>query len=128
MPNTHGHWLEREDKGPVTVVRFKTDLRDTGDIRQIFDPIYAIVDHLKRNRLVLNLDKAQYLSSAALGKLVMLSRKVQAAEGRLALSPRSGLVEETLATAGLNDLFSIYPTEQEALKSLGDGPSAPAAQ
>jgi anti-anti-sigma factor len=120
MPNAHAsHWLEREDIGQITVVRFKTDLPDAGEIRQVFDPIYSVVDHLKRNRLVLNLARAKYLSSAALGKLVMLSRKVQIDDGRLALCCLSPLVEEVLMTARLNDLFSIYPTEQDALQSFG---------
>jgi anti-anti-sigma factor len=118
MPSKHGttHWLEREDFGDVTVVRLKTPRGlDDDTIRAVFDPIYSLVTEMGRSNLVLNLEAVEYLPSIALGKLVMLNRKVQAANGRLALCQLSPAVEETLESTHLKELFSIYATEQEAL-------------
>jgi len=119
MPTTHGsHWLEREDIGEVTVVRLKTKFPAESAIGEVFDPIYKIVDSLGRNRMVLNMATADYLSSAALGKLIMLNRKVEVNKGRLALCHLSPFAEEVLVTTHLSDLFNIYRTEQEALQSF----------
>ena len=85
MPNKTGttHWLEREDFGEVTVVRLKPPKAlDEDTIRAIFDPIYSLASDMGRNNLVLNLAAVDHLPSMALGKLVMLNRKVQAANGR----------------------------------------------
>ena len=120
MPNNHGnHWLEREDVGQVTVVRLKTPkILDDDVIRAVFDPIYAL-SGVGRNHLVLNLALVDYLPSIALGKLVMLNRRVEVANGRLALCQLSPTVQELLETTHLNDLFNIYATEAEAVQSFG---------
>src|SRR5260370_39564685 len=79
------HWLEREDVGDVTVIRLKTPKTlDEDTTHAVFDPIYTLTT-IGRNRLVLNLATSDFLPSIALGKLVMLNRKVQAANGRPAV-------------------------------------------
>ncbi|HLN32136.1 MAG TPA: STAS domain-containing protein [Gemmataceae bacterium] len=115
----HGsHWLEREDFGRVTVARLKTPkILDDDVIRAVFDPIYAL-SSVGRNHVVLNLATVDYLPSMALGKLVMLSRRIEVGNGRLALCRLSPAVQEVLETTRLNDLFNIYPTEEEALQSF----------
>jgi anti-sigma B factor antagonist len=120
MSSKHGsHWLEREDFGAVTVVRLKAPkLLDDNTIREVFNPIYSLVADVGRSHLVLNLAGVEYLSSMALGKLVMLSRKAQAGNGAVALCHLSPTVENTLYTTHLKDLFTIYATEQEALQSF----------
>ena len=119
MPTTHSSpWLEREDLGEVTVVRLKAKFPDEHAIREVFDPVYTIVDGLGRNRLILNLAAAEYLPSVALGKIVMLNRKVQVGRGRLALCQLTPLVQEVFESTHLNQLFNIYPTEQEAMQSF----------
>jgi anti-anti-sigma factor len=120
MAETHGsHWLEREDFGAVTVARFKTPkIMDEEVVRAIFDPIFGL-SAVGRNHLVLNLAAADYLPSMAVGKLVMLNRKVQAAGGRLALCHLSATVQGILESTRLNQLFPIYATEQEAVESFG---------
>jgi anti-anti-sigma factor len=118
MPSKHGttHWLEREDFGEVTVVRLKTPKGlDDDIIRTVFDPIYSLVSDMGRTNLVLNLAAVEYLPSMALGKLVMLNRKVQSGNGRLALCQLSPTVAEILESTHLNELFNIYATEPEAL-------------
>jgi anti-sigma B factor antagonist len=121
MSSKHGttNWLEREDFGGVTLVRLKPPkILDDNTIRAILDPIYSIVADMGRSNIVLNLAAVEYLPSIALGKLVMLSRKAQASNGRLALCQLTPTVEHTLESTHLKDLFTICATEQEALQSF----------
>jgi anti-sigma B factor antagonist len=112
------HWLEREDIGDITVVRFKTPkVMDEETIRVVFEQIYAVCD-AGRSKLVVNLAVTNLLPSMALGKLVMLNRKVEAAKGRLALCRLSQYAEETLTITRLLPLFNVYGTEQSALQSF----------
>ena len=117
MSSKHSHWLEREDFGDVTVVRVKVSgLGDNDTTRGLFHQIGTLVEVGRRN-LVLNLAVPEYLPSLALGKLVMLNRKVEAAHGRLALCNLSPIAAETLETTHLAELFKIYGTEPEAVRS-----------
>lgn len=113
------HWLEREDLGDITVVRLKTPkILDEDTTRAVFDPIYTLCG-IGRSRLVLNLAASDFLPSMALGKLVMLNRKVQAANGRLVLCCLSQVAEESLVLTHILDLFNVYATEQDAVQSFG---------
>ena len=120
MFSKHGsHWLEREDFGGVTVVRLKPPKTlDEDTIRAVFDPIQSLIGEVGRNQLVLNFAAVEHLPSFAVGKLVMLNRKVQAAEGRFALCHLSPAVLHTLDSARLLELFNICATEQDALESF----------
>jgi anti-anti-sigma factor len=112
-------WLEREDFGDVTVVRVRAPrLGDDEITREIFDQIDTLVSVVGRRHLVLNLGAAEYLPSLALGKLVLLNRRAQAAGGRLALCHLSAAAGESLEATHLASLFHIYDTEQAALGSF----------
>lgn len=118
MPEKHGdHWLEREDFGDVTVVRFKSARAMDEDNSAVFDEISAL-SKMGRNRLVLNLAVCEYITSMGLGKTVMLNRKLQAAEGRLALCGMNAAVKEIFEITHLLALFNVYATEQAAIESL----------
>jgi anti-sigma B factor antagonist len=120
MPSTHRtHWLEREDFGDVTVVRFQVpQVPDEDIVRAVFDPISSLVADVGRRHLVLNLATVEYLPSLALGKLVMLNRKAQAAEGRLALCHLSPTVAQILDSTSLTELLHVYGDEREAVRSF----------
>jgi anti-sigma B factor antagonist len=120
MSGKHGFpWLGREDFGAVTVVRLRPPrVVDDDTARDLFDPVLSLVSEVGRTHLVLNLAGVEHLPSLGLGKLVLLNRKAQAAGGRLALCHLPPGVEGALDNTRLKGLFSIYATEQEALRSF----------
>jgi anti-sigma B factor antagonist len=120
MSSKHSsHWLEREDIGDVTVVRLKTPKRlDEEVIRDVFEPVYSLVSEVGRKQLVLNLAAVEQFPSVAVGKLVLLNRKVQAVDGRLAVCGLTPAVRQSLESTHLLDLFTSYETEEEAVKSF----------
>lgn len=123
MADRHAtHWLEREDRGDVTIVRFRAKkLMDDDDTRAVFDQIYSLVEDMGRKNLLLDLAVLEYISSLGLGKLVMLNRKVQAAEGWLALCRLTPTASEILEVTHLINLFFIYMSEEEALQAFAMG-------
>src|SRR5437588_12179937 len=74
--------LEVEDIGDVTVVSF-TDRKilDEQDIQVIGEQLFGLVDESGRKRLLLDFGNVEYMSSAALGKLITLTKQVQASAG-----------------------------------------------
>src|SRR5258708_13077022 len=76
--------LEVEDMGDIAVVNFiDKKILDEQNIQMIGDDLFRLVDELGRRKIVLNFSNVEFLSSAALGKLITLNRKVQAVGGKL---------------------------------------------
>jgi anti-anti-sigma factor len=115
----HGpHWLDREDIGDLTVVRFAvTRLWEEQTNRAIFQLLTGLVE-VGRRQLLLNLGRVEYLTSDAISGLVMLNRKVGAAQGRLVLSDLSDAVGQVFRTMHLSGVFEIFATEAQALPSF----------
>ena len=99
-------------------MRLKTlKILDDAATKDMFDPIYTL-STIGRNNLVLNLAVVEYVTSMTLGKLVMLNRRVQAANGRLTLCHLTPTINEILEFTRLKSLFNVYATEAEALRSF----------
>jgi anti-sigma B factor antagonist len=111
--------LEVEDIGDVTIVTF-TDKKilDEQNIQIIGEQLFSLVDELGRRKLLLNFRNVEYLSSAALGKLITLNKKVNAAGGKLVLCNIDPQIYEVFEITGLNRIFDIHKEEQTALQSF----------
>ena len=72
----------------------------------------------KRKNLLLNFSSVEFLSSAALGKLITLDKKVKANGGRLKLSNIRPEIYEVFAITKLNKLFDIKDDEADALAAF----------
>ncbi len=111
--------LEVEDIGDVTVVNF-TDRKilDEQNIQVIGEQLFSLVDEAGRRKVLLNFGNVEYLSSAALGKLITLNKKLQAAGGRLILCNIDPQIYEVFEITKLNKLFNIHKEEQAALQAF----------
>ena len=111
--------LEVEDIGDVTVVSF-TDKKilDEQNIQVIGDQLFSLVDELGRKKLLLNFGNVEYMSSAALGKLITLNKKVQGASGKLVLCNIDANIREVFEITRLDKLFVIKGDEQDGLQSF----------
>src|ERR1700732_2614812 len=98
--------LEVEDIGEVTVVNF-TDKKilDEQNIQIIGEQLFSLVDEINRRKLLLNFGNVEYLSSAALGKLITLNKKVNAVNGKLVLCNIDPQIYEVFEITKLNKLF-----------------------
>ncbi|MFN4261888.1 MAG: STAS domain-containing protein [Gemmataceae bacterium] len=112
--------LEVEDIGDVTVVSF-TDRKilDEQNIQQIGEQLFSLVDEAGRRKILLNFGNVEYLSSAALGKLITLNKKLQVTGGRLILCNIDPQIYEVFEITKLNKLFNIQKEEQSALQAFG---------
>ena len=68
-----------------------------------------------RNKIILNLEAVEYLSSAGLRALVRALKDAQASGGDLRLASVSQPIEVILRTVGMLQMFKMYPSEQEAI-------------
>jgi anti-sigma B factor antagonist len=87
-------------------------------IQQFGDQLNSLVDQAGHERILLNFQKVEYLSSAALGKLVVLRKKIEAVKGKLALSNIDDSIFEAFKITGFDRIFKIFAEEQEASQYL----------
>ena len=71
-----------------------------------------------QHHIVLDLKNVEYMSSAGLRAMVSTLKKVKRVNGDLRLANPSTRVEEVLRLAGLTSIFSIHPTQEEAVASF----------
>jgi anti-sigma B factor antagonist len=118
IPTLARHGLERVDLDGVTVVRLTAQrLAEEEHVRALFQAVAALVGPGHPN-LVLNFRRVEYVSSVAIGNLVLLHRKVRAAQGRLALCHLSPATEEALEVMHLNEVVPSYGSEEEAVRAF----------
>jgi anti-anti-sigma factor len=111
--------LEVSEVGDVTVVRFvDRKILDEASIQELGSELFQLVEQENRGKLLLNFSKVDFLSSAALGKLITLDKKVKSRSGKLKLSNIRPEIYEVFAITKLNKLFDIKDDEADALKAF----------
>ena len=113
--------IDHTDRDGVICVRFR-DRRmvDTHQIEAAWDEVSQLTS-ANGSRLVLNLSAVEFLSSAALNKLVSLERKLRGRDGQLALCSLTGTVRDVFSITRLTQVFDVHATEDEAVESLTRG-------
>src|SRR5262245_27302452 len=111
--------LEVEDIGDVTVINFvDKKILDEQNIQIIGEQLFSLVDQDSRRKLLLNFKNVEYLSSAALGKLITLNKKLQAVGGRLILCDIDPQIYAVFEITKLDKFFNIQKEEQAALQAF----------
>ncbi len=108
-----------EQNGNVTVVYFQDQgILDEGNIQRISQELFEMVDNSVKIKLLLNFEKVEYLSSAVLGKLVALQKKVAEAKGTLHLCCIRDSILKVFQVTKLDKLFKIYDGQAKAVKAF----------
>jgi anti-sigma B factor antagonist len=108
-----------EDVGDITVVQF-TDRKilDEPNIQAIGDDLFKLVDELGRRKLLLNFSNVEFMSSAALGKLIRLHQRLQQVGGKLVLCAISKSIMEIFEITKLDKMLTIVKDEQTGLSAF----------
>ena len=116
--------LDVSEVGDVTVVRLR-DQRITEDrkIDQLAQELYDLVDAEDRKKLLVSLCSVNFLSSAALGKLITLDKKTMARGGVLKLSNVCPNLSQLFSVTRLDRLFDIEKDEAHALAAFQSTPA-----
>jgi len=105
--------------GDVTVVKFvDRKILDEAGIQELGAELFSLIEQDNRRSIVLNFDNVDFLSSAALGKLITLDRKVKSAQGRLKMSNIRPEILEVFQITKLNKVFDIRGEEAEAISAF----------
>ena len=108
--------LDVNEVGDVTVVRFRDQkIIEDINIQELGQEMFRLVEEDHREKLLLNFSSVDFLSSAALGKLITLDKKVKSHGGVLKLSNIRPEIFEVFTITKLDRLFDIKDDEADAL-------------
>jgi anti-sigma B factor antagonist len=108
-----------EDIGDITVVNFvDKKILDDQNIQLIGDDLFRLVDELGRRKLLLNFENVEFMSSAALGKLIRLHQRLNQVGGKLILCGISKSIMEIFEITKLDKMLKIVKDEQTGLSSF----------
>jgi anti-sigma B factor antagonist len=111
--------LDIEEIGDITIAKFiDKKILDENNIQVIGNQLFGLVDEEGRTKIVLDFSNVEYLSSAALGKLITMEKKVKAAKGKLRLCCIRPEIYEVFAITKLNRLFKICEDQERALEGF----------
>ena len=111
--------LEVEDIGDIAVVNFvDKKILDEQNIQMIGDDLFRLVDELGRRKILLNFSNVDFISSAGLGKLITLHRKLQSMQGKLVLCKLAREILDVFKITKLYRTLTIAPDEQSGLQSF----------
>lgn len=111
--------LRIEQVGDVTVVHFLDKrILDEPTIQAIAEQLFSLVDQDGKRKLLLNFSNVEYMSSAALGKLINLHKKLAALKGQLAMCNVIPQIFEVFAITKLDKIFKIATDEDAAIATF----------
>ena len=103
----------------ITVVTFvDRKILDAANIQELGDELFALVEQDGHTSLVLDFRTVEFLSSAALNKLIILDKKIKAKRGKLRLCTLKPEIQEVFVITRLNQLFDIKDTVDDALAAF----------
>ena len=118
MPDADSHLSVRESRG-VKVVEFSDrKILEELSIAEIGEELGKLVEDNAAIKLLLSFQNVEHLSSAALGMLITLNKRIGERGGSLKLSDIAPQIFEVFKITRLNKLFEIYGTSDEALQSF----------
>jgi anti-sigma B factor antagonist len=111
--------IKVDESGPVSVVTFAdSKIIDEAEIQELGQELYDLVERDNRKKIVLNFGNVEFLSSAALGKLIGFDKRVKQHSAELILTNIRPEIYEVFAITKLTKLFQIKDDEADALAVL----------
>jgi len=108
--------IETDNTKSVSVMKVKG--RVDSDTAPELDEALTKLLQDNNNKIVLNLQAVEYMSSAGLRAVVKAYQSAKKSGGDVRLASVSSPVEVVLRTVGMMQMLQMYPTDQEAMASF----------
>lgn len=109
--------VEYTDNATVVVFTEEKILQES-DIQQLRQTIFPVIEQAERVNLILDFRNVRFLSSAVLGLLIRISKKIYQNNGQLRLCNIDSKIYEIFKITRLTKIFDIYPDLETAAEGL----------
>jgi anti-sigma B factor antagonist len=111
--------IQTTEVGGVNVVSFiDRKILEAPSIQELGEELFSLVEQDGYRSMLLDFSNVEFLSSAALNKLIILDKKVKDRGGELKLCNLQPEIREVFVITRLNQLFDIKTTKDEALQAF----------
>ena len=112
-----------EYAGNATIMRFTDEkILEEQDIKALQDSITSVIEQAERINLILDFGNVRFLSSAVLGLLIRISKRIYEGDGQLGLCNINPKIYEIFKITRLTKTFDIYNDIESATEGLS-GPN-----
>ena len=109
--------VRRQDD--VAIINFTTSrVLDQSNVQQLGEELEELVDKHGFKKIAMNFEHVNYMSSAVMGKLVSLYKRVEKEGGGMRLSNIGPNIYEIFQIMKFDELFDICDTEEDAIAEL----------
>ena len=105
-------------EGATIAILTDEKILEENDIKDIQQSVMALIEQNEKIALVIDFSNVKFLSSAMLGLLIRVSKRIYESHGRLKLSSIDPKIYEVFKITGLDKIFDIYPGSAEAIADL----------
>jgi anti-sigma B factor antagonist len=103
----------------ATIITFTDEkILEERDILELQESLMGVIEQAEKINLILDFSTVKFLSSAVLGLLIRVSKKVYEQDGQLRLSNISPRIYEIFKITRLTKIFDIYPDRASAIASF----------
>lgn len=100
----------------ITVVYFnERKILEAAQILELGEELLRLIEKDGKRDVLLDFGNVEFLSSAALNKLIILDKKVKGKSGQLKLCNMTPEIREVFVITRLNQLFDIVDTRDRAM-------------
>ena len=105
----------------ATIVTFTDEkILEETDIQALQESIMSIVEQAEHINLILDFCNVRFLSSAVLGLLIRISKRIYERDGQLRLCNINPKIYEIFKITRLNKVFDIYQDIESATENLSE--------
>lgn len=103
----------------ATIVTFTEEkILEERDIVELQESLMGVIEQAEKINLILDFSTVKFLSSAVLGLLIRVSKKVYERDGQLRLCNINPRIYEIFKITRLTKIFDIYPDRASAVASF----------
>ena len=103
----------------ATITTFTSEsILEEKDIQALRESIMSVIEQAERINLILDFCNVRFLSSAVLGLLIRISKKIYERDGQLRLCNINPKIHEVFKITRLTKIFDIYKDTEDAVESL----------
>ncbi len=108
--------IKVEKKNAASVLKLSGRL-DTGSATSLEEKLTTLIGQ-DETQIVVDFADLSFISSSGLRVLLMAGKKLKSTDGILVLSALQDHVKDVFDVAGFTMLFTMYASQEEAVKSL----------
>ena len=110
-----------EYSGNATIMRFSDEkILEEQEIRALQDTIMTVIEQAERINLILDFGNVCFLSSAVLGLLIRVCKRIYEGDGQLGLCNIHPKIYEIFKITRLTKTFDIYNSVESAMEGLSE--------